>query len=375
MINSEKNIFSPVAVKYNGNLLDNHRSTASYDYIVLNCQGVPCLESTADNLVVEKADYGTAVFKDVAHLSIDGVRFCSMVWNPRNKQLGEKLVQVKLENHILYLLPLPEIKSTLDALFSVLDLKVKNVSRVDVCADFENSNEIFEGLVRGIASEKIRISGRPKSWKQFGNVAMFGKTKRGSLNYQGIAIGRKSNSRYLRIYNKSVELQEVKYKEHIVKYWKENGMQNNNVWRYEYSLSNEFLKTYGISYENLFDEKMIVTLMEKANDGHFELKYNTGKAEINKEKAVPLFSFEKLKKGVKRLFKCIRVIDETIQRSVMSVKRQIKGLYRSHYSTGCDSFYDAMHVHLTNYDLWEWFMLKENDYLREFQRQGIILQA
>ncbi|MCQ0113030.1 phage/plasmid replication domain-containing protein [Zhouia amylolytica] len=374
MINSESNIFSPVAVKYNGNLLDNHPCIASYDYMVINCQGVPNLTSTADNLVVEKADYGTSIFKDLATITIDGVKFCSMVWNPRNPKLGKNLVQVKLENHVLYLLPLPEIKKVLDAFFDHIDLQVKNISRLDVCADFENSNQVFENVVRAIATEQIRVSGRPKEAKQFGEVGFYGQTSKGNLSYQGISIGKKSSTRYLRIYNKSVEMEKVKYKEHIVKYWADHGIRNNNVWRFEYALNNAFLKQYKATYDEIFDPEYIVLLLEKAMDGHFDLKYNTGKKEVNKEKSVPLFSFDKLMKVKKKLFKCVKYIDETIQRSITSVKRQIKGLYRSYYSSGSDSFWHALNVHLDNYELWGWFDQKQDEYLKEFRKQAIKLQ-
>ncbi|MEH6704726.1 MULTISPECIES: hypothetical protein [Galbibacter] len=367
-----------VPVKYYGNVLDNYKCATNYDYLVINCSGTPSFKGFEDNVKFEKADYGTRTHKDLYTVIIDDVKFSTLMFNPRSPKMLKDNVQIKLENFLLYSYTLKELKNLLDTLIAVLGLKVNNVSRLDVCADFENSNEVFENVVRGVATSTLLISGRPKKVTNHGNFNepcnFHGTTRKGKLTYNGLSIGKKSSTRFLRIYNKSLEMEQVKYKHHIVDWWKNNGIKNENVWRFEYSLNSAFMKQYDIKYDDIWDENFVVKLLETAYNNHFELKYNTGKTEINKEKAFPLFSFLSLKKNVKRLVKRVKELDETIQRSITSVKRQIKGLFRSYYSTGCDAFYDAIFIHLNHYDLTKWFEFKEDEYLKEFEKQSIVIQ-
>lgn len=362
-----------VPVKYNGNLLDNNKNLCAFDWITINLKGKPYFDELPENVEIEVLDYGTKVFKEVVTIAIDKIKFGTLTFIPRNPKMDKDLVQFKLDNILLYTLKLEEIKRLMDELFNTLEIKVSGVSRVDVAFDFEDSTEKFRAVIGAILSGDLLISGRSKKVSLFNEVVnTYGNTRKGLLEHNGIVIGMKSNARVLRIYNKSLEMNQVKYKHHIADYWKLGGFTDlENVWRFEYALTSKFIKDWGITYDMLFDEKMIIEIMKKAYNNHFELKLSTGKTEINKEPSFVLYDFSKIKTGIEELKKRLNLITETIQRSITSVKRQIKGLFRSHYSTGSNFFYDALHVHLTNYDLNDWFNQKEEEYLIEFQKQSL----
>lgn len=62
-----------------------------------------------------------------------------------------------------------------------------------------------------------------------------------------IAFGsRKCKKIYCRIYNKSLEIQELRHKTWFYPIWKENSMNIDNVWNIEFELKSEFLRQYNI---------------------------------------------------------------------------------------------------------------------------------
>ncbi len=373
MLNNLKNN-NPVAVKYNGNQLDKH-NTCSFDFMVFNYAGKPRLERINSRIKIELQPYGTQVFEKVAKVFIDDIVFFSMVWQPRNHNLGENLVQIKLENHLLYRMELKEVQKWLEWFTCEIGVKYSGVSRLDVCADFQNGGDFFRDMIKQIIIEDVLISGREKRVKIFNEVTgVYGKTKRGKIKFNGFSIGKKSSMKFLRIYNKSLEMEEVKYKHHIAQHWKREGFTDlSDVWRFEYSLDSRFMREYNVQFEDIFNDDFITMLLKTAYNNHFELKANTGKKEINKEKTVYKFDFSRVTRAVKVLEKVVEDIKETVQKSVVSIKRQIKGLYRSYYSTNEQDFYNAIGLHLNSYDLRDWFELKKESYLQEFYKETLII--
>ena len=66
-------------------------------------------------------------------------------------------------------------------------------------------------------------------------------------NKNSITFGsRKSNNIYCRIYNKSLEIQEMKHKTWFYEIWKNNSLEINNVWNIEFEIKSEFLRQFNI---------------------------------------------------------------------------------------------------------------------------------
>lgn len=371
-MNTKKN---DVAIKYNGNLLDNCRNTSNFDYLVVNLKGVINLEKLPHNVKIKHSDYGTRVFKNVATVYISGIKSFGIVYNSRNKNIDSKLVQLKIENHLLYTMPLEQIKLMIQSFAKYSDLVILGLSRLDVAIDFENSTNEFTSLIKGVVNEDFVFSGRTKKVSFFNEFnSMYATTQKGVLVFNGFSVGKRSSSRFLRIYNKSLEMEQVKFKHHIKSFWKSSGFSDfSNIWRFEYSLNSTFLKQYAVKFDDVFKGDFLIKILKCAYNSHFDIKINTNKTEVNKEKSLSLFCFDAIKKSSSVLKKVSKVVLDTIQRSVVSVKRQVKGMYRNYFSTNCGFHYDALFDLLERYDIKEWFWERQDSYLKEFNKKSIIL--
>lgn len=70
-------------------------------------------------------------------------------------------------------------------------------------------------------------------------------------NIKCITFGsRKCKNIYCRIYNKTLEIQEMKHKTWFHDIWKNNCMNTNNVWNIEFELKSEFLRQFNINTIN-----------------------------------------------------------------------------------------------------------------------------
>lgn len=70
-------------------------------------------------------------------------------------------------------------------------------------------------------------------------------------NINAITFGsRKSKNIYCRIYNKSLEIQEMKHKTWFYEIWKNNSMNIKNVWNIEFEIKSEFLRQFDINTIN-----------------------------------------------------------------------------------------------------------------------------
>ncbi|WP_421799467.1 hypothetical protein [Haliscomenobacter sp.] len=90
----------------------------------------------------------------------------------------------------------------------------------------------------------------------------------------GFSYGSRQSGRLIRCYNKSREIAEKsKHKSYILDYWKVNQVNQSagNIWRLEYELRTDFLKTVdGFSWDQLFDKKRLLGLSQVATNGFFE---------------------------------------------------------------------------------------------------------
>lgn len=70
-------------------------------------------------------------------------------------------------------------------------------------------------------------------------------------NIKSITFGsRKCKNIYCRIYNKTLEIQEMKHKFWFYEIWENNSMNTNNVWNIEFELKSEFLRQFNINTVN-----------------------------------------------------------------------------------------------------------------------------
>lgn len=365
-----------VSGRYNRYLLDN-KNLANWsevqvnngiyaffmDFLIINLKGIPLFNS--NKLTIIQDDYGTRSYKNKCTVSFRGQKVATLVYNARPAFINKLLCQMQLENHLFYTLPLSDIKELVQTLMDELNLKFTGINRLDLALDMSNQNEFIKNVVHGLNAQQLRISGRQKK------VVYYYETKNGVQELEGISVGNRTNGRFMRCYNKTKE-NSKNLKTYIRDAWGNLKINAYDVWRYEYQLKNAYLSTVKMSFDDLFDKEFLFNLFLEANKNHFQLKYNTGKKETNKEKDFKMFCPRMLSRILKVLKNPVTRIKRNIKESFIGQQRIIKGLMRSYFSSGQNSDYLApLKAMIDDFHLWSWFARKRFHYIEEFYKQGI----
>lgn len=351
--------------RYNGDLLDAPYSF-TMDFLILNLTGEP-FTGFRDGLKIEMAEYGTKVYEHRAELTYMDEVFGSIVWKPRSSVLKSDLVQLQIQNHLFYTLPPEQLKVCVKNVLDILGLEFDGVNRMDLALDFSGNYHDVPTLLRSVFNGECLISGREKDFN------VYTKTRKGQIQFTGMQIGKRSSSRFCRIYNKTLQMQKEALKPYIKSVWDKIGL-TGEVWRFEYQLSNKFLAEMdGLSLDNIFDKEYMYGLFQAARSNHFELKENTGKSEVNKEKDYVFIDFSLVKKAVGVITGIVGKLKRTIKETFIGQQRMIKGLLRSYFSSNHDiRFLLPVRRILDDFDLWEWYASKFSQYLAEFRQKELI---
>lgn len=208
------------------------------------------------------------------------------------------------------------------------------------------------------------------------NISAHSVTKKGRGQFNGFTVGKRGSARFLRIYNKSEALRDTTTPKPYITDWHNN---NNmaatpglDIWRFEYQLNARFftdLRKYGknITYQ-IFELETLINLIEFAQKNHFEVVYNTGKSETNKEKrAYDLFDWQMLYDTLKdKTRTVISKIKRVFEPSINIQKRLIKSLFRQYYIEPNLAFLYPLIKIVNEYNLRDWFREKYTFYLHEF---------
>ncbi|MEQ8220327.1 MAG: replication initiation factor domain-containing protein [Arenibacter sp.] len=355
-------------VRYNGDLLDGAKYAFNIDYLILNFSGVPITE-TSNDLVFDKSEYGNKIYESMCKITYKGEKFGTMNYNPRSGILDKDLIQLQLENHLFYTKTLTELKKMLLKVIDLMGIEFVGLNRLDLAIDFSQKQHDIPTFLRQIFDGKLLIAGREKDFN------VYTKTKKGKIQFNGVQIGKRSSAKMGRIYNKSVEMLANGLKPYISDMWKNTGFDTSyDVWRYEYQMSNKYLRDVdGLTLDNLFKKNFLINLFEKAQKNHFQIKNNTGKKEVNKEKDFIFICIDKVKKVIGAITGAIGKLGRTIKETFIGQQRMVKSLLRSYFSSGHDRrFILPVRQILTDFALWDWYNMKISQYFAEFKEKELI---
>lgn len=191
------------------------------------------------------AEHGTRQFRQLVYVQMDGEDFAEVQQEPCSNILKSNSLIVKFCNRFLYSRGLWYL---VDKFLAAHNLQIQNVSRIDICADF---NAFARGLhpislISRFLSSEYRHIGRGIGSAYFNHGAKKeSKFSRSYLNYTGLAFGSKKSECRAYLYNKSFELLTVKDKPHIRQLWRESGLTcdgSRDVWRLEISLTSKGMR-------------------------------------------------------------------------------------------------------------------------------------
>jgi len=205
----------------------------SLDYFTINCEGI--FKECIGFKYISNGQ--TRIFKYNISVLKDDKLFCTILHTPLSKILNTKLIQIKFENYLLYSSDFFYIKNSFCKLH---DFKQVSLSRVDFAFDFVKFENNFSGqeLWELLTNNKIRYKGKVTISSLFKYNS---EKNKNSVSY--FRFGNHNSNVYIILYDKTKEMNEVKYKEYIMERWKMNNIdvKNNNVWRLELSLNtNDF---------------------------------------------------------------------------------------------------------------------------------------
>lgn len=190
--------------------------------------------------------YGTRQFRELWFVYLEKEKIAEVQRAPYSSALDPNGCIVKFDNRLLYS---ESCWGVISAFLMFHEIQVQNVSRVDICADF-NRFETYEvvDLVKDFLSMKLRHVGRGDGAAFFEHRAKANKTTRINdyyMQYSGLSFGSHSSDIRVYLYNKTKELAEVKDKPYIRDLWARNGLDNSRqrpVWRLEVSISGKGTK-------------------------------------------------------------------------------------------------------------------------------------
>lgn len=190
------------------------------------------------NFSVEEEDRETPLFKKYYVVKHNGLEWAQIRQEPKAGIMKKGLTIIKLSNRVLYH---EKYVPFLMNLIQALHLFYKGLTRLDIAYD---CNTFYCGrkpsrFVKNFVTKRVDEEGGmyvPKM-KEYDFHLKKDIHTNGLINY--LAIGAKGSKKRGYIYDKTLELQEVKDKPWIREMWEKNGLKNdekNHVWRAEISI-------------------------------------------------------------------------------------------------------------------------------------------
>lgn len=235
-----------------------HPYCISVDWLEVCCYGNPISEGVINvngkryHIVDEHRN--TRVFSKLYRVVFRGLDYFYIQQLPISSALKRGLTLVKVSNRVLY--SEKYIALLLD-LLRALRLQYKGVSRLDIAYD---CNYFFNGrhpkkFIHDYICKPLEQRGGIYLANVKKHITFFNKSISSDTQYSYIKFGMGTGGRSAYIYDKSLELQEVKDKPWIRKMWEDNGLINDgktHVWRAEISIKAQGKQLLNLDTGELF---------------------------------------------------------------------------------------------------------------------------
>lgn len=196
----------------------------------------------------------TAMFKELYVVKHQGIPVATIQTKPRSPKLNQKLTLIKIENRILYSQKYIEL---LYELMDALKCTYKGITRLDICYDCNkytngrSPSRFINNFISKHQGDKGDIYRRGSD-----KFAAYGsKTISSEAKITSIRFGSEKSRTGCYIYDKTLELKEVKDKPWIREMWNENGLISNDkthVFRSEISIKSQGMDVLNMGTGELF---------------------------------------------------------------------------------------------------------------------------
>lgn len=163
------------------------------------------------------------VFRNIFTIKLDGMEYGTLCLNPSSPIIKQTACTLKLHNRLLYCQQFIKI---LDDMLNAFFLEYKGITRIDLCLD---CNKLADGtsvpqFLHDLLFSPVHTAGhvyRKGSKKMSVDCS---RTPTSGCNITAIRWGSRASNVCCYIYNKSLEMAEVKIKPWIVSAWEANGL-------------------------------------------------------------------------------------------------------------------------------------------------------
>lgn len=285
----------------------------SVDWLELYCHINTTLEigeHIVGNFKLEVANKHTRFYSKLAIVSIPTsagsyVEFAEILLEPNSKVLDLRSAHIRVFNEQLYTCAW---FTNLSQVLKTLGLQYRSVKRVDLAYD---CNKFAKGtdpqnLLKGYFLQKILKIGTNRCTMQIANMGYnletVGEEWERPRNLPrpavtGVTWGSMATGKQHVIYNKSLEMREVKFKSWIVERWLQHGLDPEKVWRAEIRICNrgkemmfgdpEHLFSLGLS--EIADQDRIEELFLAYANQLYRFVKNDGRVRKQRMEAINLF--------------------------------------------------------------------------------------
>lgn len=230
----------------------------SVDWFEVCCYGAPI--NQGDHIVkgmkyqVVDEQKSTRVFKKLYKVTHRGLDYFYIQQEPISSALKRGLTLVKIANRVLYS---EKYVSLLLDFLKYFRLQYKGVSRLDIAYD---CNYFYNGrspkkFLHDYICKPLEERGGIYLANVKKHVAFFEKSISSNAKYSYVKFGMGTGGRSAYMYDKSVELREVKDKPWIRKMWADNGLvddEKTHVWRSEISIKAQGKQLLSLDTGELF---------------------------------------------------------------------------------------------------------------------------
>lgn len=256
------------------------------DWLQVNATG-----RMSDNVVaqLELQPYSTRVFKSVYILRAFTEDIATIACNPLSPIIPSDTHLIKFHNKLLYSTNLEE---RVLYILNFLGLTLKGLSRLDLAHDFNKftNNLMPQNLINRFLTKKWLHIGK-QSFKVYGKGGV-------NLSFETLRFGKADSELAIYLYNKSIELQEVKDKPWIREFWSHINLDTkNDIWRLEISLKGNRLHYIDsnsgaierLTLDNIFDQEFLHHLYYSLINKYFKFVRSETNSNVSRMKQVILF--------------------------------------------------------------------------------------
>jgi hypothetical protein len=247
------------------------KQTLILDWLALNCHGV--IKDKAGFIFI-KQPYTTRQFTDVHEIYYKNKYVGVTTSKPSSQIIPPQTIIVKFDNALLYS---RSARYFIQKFLIETKLIYKSITRADIAYDFHTFEKELKPhqFIKDLFKMKYLKNGR-------GKFTTIGEQKR-ECEYSYLKYGSRSTGRTIYLYNKSLEMQQVKEKRHIREYWERNGLNTGRpVWRLEFSFKGNTTKIVDditgeinkINWTDLFNIKTTQKIFNTAINQYFSFKIN-----------------------------------------------------------------------------------------------------